>query len=247
MVQVEFLRQNGNKTRTQFSVPGPIGSCFDVRVSLHEPLKGRPTLVLACAEIKNHFAKVKGTVKINLMTITEQEDFNVGKYGYQATLKALIQQGSLRVHALGGRPGTDSMSPKEERHCARSSRRRPFSGNCSMLLLKSCTSANIAVPSWGCQRVVLIKRMLDLMSGTDCRHFHVHGCMYGVVEQYGVGRAIKKPLSFLSWNLGKPKDLELKCAGSHEHAPCANRTLFSVSLPPARRVLHAWVQDISEM
>ena len=29
------------------------------------------------------------------------------------------------------------------------------------------------------------KRMLDLMSGTDCRHFHVHGWLYGVVEQDG--------------------------------------------------------------
>ena len=29
------------------------------------------------------------------------------------------------------------------------------------------------------------KRMLDIMSGTDRKHFHVHGCMYGVVEQYG--------------------------------------------------------------
>ena len=46
-------------------------------------------MVLACAEIKNHFAKVKGTGKINLMTITEQEDFNIGKYGYRDTLKAL--------------------------------------------------------------------------------------------------------------------------------------------------------------
>ena len=47
--------------------------------------------------------------------------------------------------------------------------------------------------------------------------------MYGVVEQCGEGKAIKKPWSFLSWNLGKLKELELKCDGSHEHAPCAGR------------------------
>ena len=63
MVQVKFLRQNGRKARMKFSVPGPIGSCFDVLVSFHKPLRERPALVLACAEIKNNFAKVKGPGK----------------------------------------------------------------------------------------------------------------------------------------------------------------------------------------
>ena len=89
MSQAQWYRlSSSGKTATKFSVPGPIGSCY-VRTSSHEPLKRRPTLVLACTEIKNHFAKVKETGKISLMTITEQEDFNIGKYGYQATLKAL--------------------------------------------------------------------------------------------------------------------------------------------------------------
>ena len=96
-----------------------------------------------------------------------------------------------------------------------------------MLLPKSCTSANIAEPYWSCQLVVLSRAL--------CQE---HGCMYGVVEQCGQGRAIKKPWSFVSWNLGKPKDLELTCDGSHEHAPCAGRE--TREQPPACRVLHAW-------
>ena len=43
--------QSGKKARTKFSVPGPIESCFDVLVSFHEPIRERPTLVLACAEL----------------------------------------------------------------------------------------------------------------------------------------------------------------------------------------------------
>ena len=68
MAQVYFLRQNGKKARTKLSVPGPIGTCFDVLVSFHKPLRERPTLVLACAEIKwdgeNQFVDRHGTGRL---------------------------------------------------------------------------------------------------------------------------------------------------------------------------------------
>ena len=51
----------------------------------------------------------------------------------------------------------------------------------------------------------------------------VDACMESLNSNGGGGRAIKTPWSFLSWNLGKPKNLELKCECSHEHAPCAGR------------------------
>ena len=165
MIQVEFLRQNGKKARTKFSVPGSIGTCFEVLVSFHEPVKERPTLVLACAEIKNHFAKVKGTGKINLMTIQSSS----------------VQQGFYFLH--WGWPGTDSMSPKVERRCARLSRRRSFSGSCSMHLLRSCTNANTAGPSWSCQQAVLIGMTgacstlcQDRLQAFPCSWTHVRCC-----------------------------------------------------------------------
>ena len=103
------------------------------------------------------------------MTITEQEDFNIGKYGYQVTLEALrSNKDTVFFAGPGGRLGTDSMSPKEERRCPRSSRRRHLSGNSSMLLSRLCMNANTAGPYWSYRLLVPIgktnKRMLDLMN-----------------------------------------------------------------------------------
>ena len=74
------------------------------------------TLVLARAEIKNHFAKVKETGKINSLTITEQEDFNIGKSGYQVTLKAFRSNISTVFFAgprAGGRLGMGDAAPEQ--------------------------------------------------------------------------------------------------------------------------------------
>ena len=161
-----------------------------VLVSFHEPLRERPTLVLACAETKNHFAKVKGTGKINLMTITEQEDFNIGKYGSQVTLKALRSNKDTIFFAgpCTGGSAWNRLNESKGGETARSSRRRPFSD--SAPTLRGPIRATQLVAYWN------DKRMLDLMSRTDCKHFHVHGCMYGVVEQYpGAGRS-KNPGHF---------------------------------------------------
>ena len=39
--------------------------------------------VAGCSDIKEHFAKAKVAGKINLTSVTEQEDFNMGKHGSQ--------------------------------------------------------------------------------------------------------------------------------------------------------------------
>ena len=160
MVQVGFLRQSGKKARTKFSVLGPIGICFDVLVSFHEPLRERPTLVLACAEIKNHFAKVKGTGKINLLTRRNRKTSTLEGTGMKSPSKP---SDPTRVPflcrpvrwAVGLEP-TQQVT-KEERGCARPSRRISLSGDCSKLSLRSCMSVNAAGPIRATKRLCLLE------------------------------------------------------------------------------------------
>ena len=69
-IYAKELRQNGKKARTKFSVPVPLNA---------------PHWFWRVQRSRT----ISGAGKINLVTITEQEDFNIGKYGYHVTLKAL--------------------------------------------------------------------------------------------------------------------------------------------------------------
>ena len=198
-------------------------------IFFHEPLNNRPTLDFACAEVKNHFSKVKGSGKINLMSITEQEDFHKGQYGFRVTLKVLRTKDDAVFFAgpcTGGSPWNRLNSARGEETSKKIENKKKtfwklFSAFEEVLFQHQLCGALMELPS-GCS-YWKDPRLISFMDGTPCRRFHIHGCMYGVVEQHGGGRAIKKPWSFVSWNRGNPKGLEMKCDGSHDHVPCAGQ------------------------
>ena len=70
-------------------------------------------------------------------------------------------------------------------------------------------NASTAGPYWSYQLVAPIgtTNACSTMSGTNCKHFHVHGCVYGVVEQWG-GQGDQKTLvvSFVEpWEAKGPR------------------------------------------
>lgn len=57
----------------------------------HEPLKERPTLISACAEIRNHFGKVKGDWENKPRNLEKREDS-------KTELQKIRSKGSKKTH-----------------------------------------------------------------------------------------------------------------------------------------------------
>ena len=210
-VRTRFLREDGTNASTQFVVPGPKGTCFDVIIFFHEPLSDRPTLDFACAEVKNHFSKVKGSGKINLMSITEQEDFHKGQYGFRVTLKVLRTKDDAVFFAgpcTGGSPWNRLNSARGEETSKKIENKKKtfwklFSAFEEVLFQHQLCGALMELPS-GCS-YWKDPRLISFMDGTPCRRFHIHGCMYGVVEQHGGGQGDQETLVICFVEQGKPE------------------------------------------
>ena len=151
----------------------------------------------------------EGTPQVGSSMCRDQETLRVKGARKTRSQSPQVQQTTKtpspsQVHALGGRLGTDSMSAKEERRCARSSRRRPFSGNS-------------AGPYWSYQLVAPIGT--TNACSTSCQE-PIASISTSTDTCTRAGRS-KNPGRFFRGTLGSQKGLELKCDGSHEHAPCA--------------------------
>ena len=220
MAQVEFLRQKGKKARTKFSVYWILFRCTCV---VSRAIEGTPHVGSGMRgdqePLHQGFEDHHGTGRL--------QQWKVWVPSHPQTPQTTKIPFSLQVHALGGRLGTDSMSPGGTLHKIKQKKANFWKLFKAFVEVIQLCGALLELPTgWAYWND---NRMRNLMSGTHCKHFHAHGCTYGVVEQYGRGRAIKTPWSFLSWKLGKPKNLELKCDGSHKHAPCAGRETKGLS------------------
>ena len=113
------------------------------------------------------------------------------------------------VHALGVPHGTDSTVPEEKRRQRKKIKNKKktfwklFSAFEEVLFQHQLCGALMELPS-GCS-CWKDPRLISFMDGTPCRRFHIHGCMYGVVEQHGGGQGDQETLVTCFVEQGKPE------------------------------------------
>eukprot|EP00435_Cladocopium_sp_Y103_P038752 s1874_g10.t1 len=202
-------------------------------MDLYELPPNKPCFLLMCAEERNWFTFLQGTMEgilFHIVSIPADDDL-LSSYG-RAIVKTCMRSKSdssfFAGPCTGGSPWNrlNRWYSDITAHLIEA-QRKIFWDLWEEFVEELCDSINRGSPALmelprGCE-YWKDERVVSAIEGTDNTVHDFDGCMYGLKSKHDTKHnPIKKPWRIVSWGVSFPK-LKRKCNRKHEHSECAGR------------------------